>query len=620
MADRRIHHLHSRTVHVHDAVPRGKPSREERLRVTLILHPEHLVGDHPAIVKLQNLRRRAILGRPYIETRELEQLNSPAPHHITAVERFARSHDLKILEVSQARHDVVLEGSVAALEQAFGVGLEHFSHATGSYRGHHDDLTVPQELEGVLRGVIGLNDRPSFRWHVQLPRVTEHGYSPLDLADHYRFPKQLDGRGERIAILAFNGRDKDDRQRDVTSGFYREDMNEYFRDILKIPTPEITTYSVQDETNQPLKRSVLRRMTEDFNDLADTPEKLRERYDPITLANGAATLEATIDVQIAAALAPGAAIEVLFAPNTAQGYYDAIHAALGLPVAGSRVRKLDGPGPESLRRPTVVSISWGKAERSLDPEIDLIDAALNRAHRLGVTVCCSSGDYGSIDSPRPDVGEASVNYPASSKYALACGGTNIVHGKNGTVSEVVWNSAERGIHQASGGGVSGRVSRPRYQRSAEVPRNSDVNGKVWMSPRLTGDEVTRFSGRGVPDVAAYADAVPGYQTLLGGVRTAIGGTSAATPLWAALIARLAQGLGQPIGWLNRHLYGPSYRAALDKVRTGNNRIAPGEAASFAVGDGDRWDGCCGLGTPNGEALLEALRDELALAEGDEATD
>ncbi len=283
----------------------------------------------------------------------------------------------------------------------------------------------------MLRGVIGLDDRPAFRWHVQPPSVGEHGYSPLDLAERYHFPRQFDGSGERIAILAFNARDKDDSANDVTSGYHREDMDQYFSEVIGIPTPRITAYSVQGETNQPLDRSVLRAMTQDFNDFADEPAKLREKYDPITLANGAATLEATIDVQIAAALAPGAEIEVLFAPNTAQGYYDAIHGALGIPVSGSKLRRIDGPGPDQLRRPTVISISWGKAERSLDPQIGLIDAALNRSHRMGVTVCCSSGDYGSIDSPRPDVGEASVNYPASSKFALACGGTDIVRGTDG---------------------------------------------------------------------------------------------------------------------------------------------------------------------------------------------
>ncbi len=175
------------------------------------------------------------------------------------------------------------------------------------------------------------------------------------------------------------------------------------------------------------------------------------------------------------------------------------------------------------------------------------------------------------------------------------------------------NTATRGSIQATGGGVSGRIWRPRYQRRAEVPSLDQVQGEIWRSPRNESEE--DFAGRGVPDISAYADSKPGYRTLVGGIQTSIGGTSAATPLWAALIARLAQGLGQPVGWFNRHLYAPSYRKAINPITRGDNRISDSRAASFSAREG--WNGCCGLGTPNGEALLEALRDERAVAEGDD---
>jgi kumamolisin len=118
------------------------------------------------------------------------------------------------------------------------------------------------------------------------------------------------------------------------------------------------------------------------------------------------------------------------------------------------------------------------------------------------------------------------------------------------------------------------------------------------------------AGRGLPDVAADSAQESGYRVLVDGQwypdpaatpdpLLPIGGTSAAAPLWAALVARLNQALGLRLGFLNPMLYkigSPS--AAFRDVALGNNgdyKTAPG------------WDPCTGLGTPDGQALLDALR-------------
>jgi hypothetical protein len=97
-------------------------------------------------------------------------------------------------------------------------------------------------------------------------------------------------------------------------------------------------------------------------------------------------------------------------------------------------------------------------------------------------------------------------------------------------------------------------------------------------------------------VSANAD---NYQVFIRGKNVPVGGTSAATPLWAALIARVNQGIGGRAGLLQPMLYGPLRTAgALNDVTTGDNG-----AYTAAVG----WDACTGLGSPNGAAILIGWR-------------
>jgi kumamolisin len=105
----------------------------------------------------------------------------------------------------------------------------------------------------------------------------------------------------------------------------------------------------------------------------------------------------------------------------------------------------------------------------------------------------------------------------------------------------------------------------------------------------------------VPDVAAVADPTTGYEVLVDGEKKVYGGTSAVAPLWAALVARLAQATGQPFGLLHPRLYGP---VAAPPKQAGFRDITAGNNGSFAAKSG--WDACTGLGVPDGEGLLAAL--------------
>lgn len=451
------------------------------------------------------------------------------PADLAKIEAFAREHHLIVLESSPARRSVFLSGTAAAFAEAFGTAIEHFEYDGGTYRGRTGSLTVPSDLTNVIEGVFGIDDRPIAKPHFQryqpassigiLAHTAGHSFTPPELAQLYHFPTGLDGSGQCIAIIELGG------------GYRRADLTAYFQK-LGLPVPAVKTIRVDGASNHP-----------------STPDG----------ADG----EVMLDIEVAAAIAPKARIAVYFAPNTDKGFLDAITRATH----------------DTINRPSVISISWGSAESNWTAQaMTSFDQAFQTAAALGITVCCASGDNGSADGERD--GHAHVDFPASSPFALGCGGTKLTATGTKISSETVWNE---GATSATGGGVSAFFPRPTYQSKAGVPRSANAPHKA---------------GRGVPDVAGDADPATGYVVRVDGQEFVIGGTSAVAPLWAGLIALMNQKLGQSVGYLNPLIYGKIMgKGAFHDIRSGNN-------GAYTSHTG--WDACTGWGTPNGAKLLQAL--------------
>jgi kumamolisin len=272
--------------------------------------------------------------------------------------------------------------------------------------------------------------------------------------------------------------------------------------------------------------------------------------------------EVMLDIEVIGAAAPGAKIVVYFAPNTDRGFIDAVSTAVH----------------DSTNKPSVVSISWGGPESTWTQQAaQQMEQVFTQAATLGVAVTVASGDNGSTDGVTD--GAQHADFPASAPHALACGGTRLVIG-SGAPTETVWDELAAG-GGATGGGVSDLFPLPAYQVSANVPPSANPGGRV---------------GRGVPDVSGDADPQTGYRVRVDGQDTVIGGTSAVAPLWAALVARLNQGLGHDVGDLHAALY--ASRGVLRDVTGGNN-------GAYVASAG--WDACTGLGSPDGTKLLAALK-------------
>jgi kumamolisin len=277
--------------------------------------------------------------------------------------------------------------------------------------------------------------------------------------------------------------------------------------------------------------------------------------------------EVMLDIEVVGAVASKAAIAVYFTPNTDQGFVDALSTAVH----------------DTTNRPSVISISWGGPESSYAPQTTAqMEAVLTQAASLGVTVTVASGDNGSTDGVND--GAQHVDFPASAPHALACGGTRLTLSSSGAPSaEIVWDDLPSG--GASGGGISALFPVPAYQSAAGVPPSANPGGGV---------------GRGVPDVSGDASPETGYAIRVDGQTEVIGGTSAVAPLWAALVARCNQSLGRDVGDLHQVLYA-NPQVCRD--------IISGSNGAYSAGPG--WDACTGLGSPDGVALLEALRAQSA---------
>lgn len=496
----------------------GTPDPNEVVEVTVVLRSKG-VGTQTSSIR--EINTQPLKERKYLSREELTAASALNQDDLAKIEEFAHEHGLTIVKVSPESSSISLSGTVTELSEAFGTKLSLYDSPTGKYRGRVGPVQVPADLASIIVGVFGLDDRHVFRPH--LVRLGKQGaivkaktvsvsYTPPQLAKLYNFPTELDGSKQCIAIIELGG------------GYKAKDINAYFKG-LKLTKPKVTAISVDGARNKP---------------------------------GSDADGEVVLDIEVAGGIAPKAKIAVYFAPNTDKGFIDALNAAVH----------------DKINKPTVISISWGAAEKEWTPQaMQAMDQAFQTAAAVGVTVFCAAGDDGSRDNE--DDNMAHADFPASSPFVTGCGGTRL-----DTSGETTWNA---GPGSATGGGISDFFPLPSWQSGANVPRSANPDSKV---------------GRGLPDVAGDADPNTGYIILLNGQNDVFGGTSAVAPLWAGLIALINQKLGKPVGYLNPLLYNQlANSGALRDITVGNN-------GAYNAGPG--WDPCTGCGTPDGAKLLQAL--------------
>jgi len=492
------------------------------------------------------VRRKAPLpaaytsGKQRLTHAQFRARHAADPVAVKLVRAFAREFGLKVEPGTPApgRRTIKLTGTVANMQRAFGVVLMHKTIEGKTYRVREGSIGLPSQLEGQVVAVLGLDNRPQAKPHFRVagedpsfsPSFAQGSgfarphaaggvsYTPVQVGQLYGFPSGATAPNQTIGIIELGG------------GFRQADLTAYFKSIGQ-KTPSVVAVSVSGGKNSPSNANS---------------------------ADG----EVMLDIEVAAAVAPGSRIIVYFAPNTDQGFIDAISHAIH----------------DTTYNPSVISISWGAAEVHWTAQaMAALDAACQSGAALGVTITVASGDNGSSDGETD--GKNHVDFPSSSPHVLACGGTNLQGSGSAITSETVWNEQPKG--GATGGGVSDVFPLPSWQSKANVPKPTNSAG-----------------GRGVPDVAGDADPATGYIIRVDGKTMVIGGTSAVAPLWAGLIALANQLNGTSAGFINPTIYTAKASSAFRDILATNN-------GAFKAGPG--WDPCTGLGSPIAPQLIAAIK-------------
>ncbi len=492
------------------------------------------------------LRRKKIMNIALFETGKVAQLSRQDfsdqygcdENDVHTVTAFAARHGLSVSHTNISKCTVQIRGYATQICRLFGVQLYQYKDDAGKkFRGRTGYVYLPDELKGIVSGIFGFDNRVNSYTHFQIyqpptgkpddanttglkPRSltpNTNSFYPTDIATAYNFPVGVDGSGQCIGIIELDG------------GHAQKDLDTYFAQVNLTP-PTVISVGVDGAMNTPIGNA--------------------------NSADG----EVLLDIEVSGTVAPAAKIVVYYAPNTDQGFLNAILAAIH----------------DDLNRPTVISISWGSSENTWTAQsLSAYNDAFQSAGLLGVTVCAASGDQGSSDGYTAD-GNVHVDFPASSPFVLACGGTKLVTSNNQVVSETVWNA---GATSAGGGGVSDVFPLPDYQKNSGVPVSISGNN---------------FVGRGVPDVAGDADPSTGYRIVIDGGNYTIGGTSAVAPLMAGLIALLNQLSAIPVGFINPILY--AHPEIFRDIIQGNNITTPTNKGFTAQAG---WDACTGLGVADG---------------------
>jgi hypothetical protein len=643
----------------------GPADENETISVTLVLRRRL---DGPPMPKPGEFARTPLNQRRRLPQDEFAAKYGAAPADIDKLAQFARSNGLTVVESHAAQRAVVVSGTVGQMSRAFAVKLERYQvdavsgdskSPGGIYRGRDGFVQLPKALSEIVIGVFGLDNG----------RVGHNAGNPGDptvtnlltvqqVTTLYNFPPPGPGiAGQTIGIMAPNA---------GYAGYLQSDLDLYFGGSHLTPIP----ISVDGASNGTLVISTTVETPSGQNNLffASGPPAaniLANSWGQYTLSgvtyyfsiysaaqtgttttvnignfliyNGTTYVsapypevpagttvyinlddETTQDICIAGSAAPGASVAVYFAPATEQGWVDLIKRAL---------HPNNGDFPAGVNPPSVLSSSWflapGDDAAGLTftntyfhgltaMAVNTLSGYFNDALVQNVTVCNASGDAGAegIYNLIQD-NYAHVAYPSSDPNVLAVGGTTIgkVQSSGGSYVwvEYVWNDGSG----ATGGGVSDFFPPPSWQSQLNV-----TNVNLSVNPSAPFNQ----TGRGVPDVAANASQSSSYSYYLGGAPyTSGGGTSAATPLWAGLIALINSNLGSDLGSLNPVLYtlgaqefsGPNVFNPINPLWPENLLLQFCPSANTynniqGYTSGPSWDACTGWGSPDGIGLLNGL--------------
>jgi hypothetical protein len=343
---------------------------------------ELTIGVKPAkpLPDLSALDNKLPAERKYMTREQLAREYGSDPKAVQAIESFAKEHGLVVTRNEPASARMGLAGTADNVNAAFGVTLMDYENPKlGAFHARTGPVNVPREVADAITGVFGLNNhrilhrgfRAAHHLAPQMATPNRSWFIPTELAPVYNFPN-ANAQQQCIGLLEFGG------------GVETSDVAAYFSKIGS-SAPSVQVVAVEGVSTDP----------------ASDPDS---------------TGEVMLDVDVAGALGAGAKLAVYFSTFDEKGLVDCLSKVIN----------------DSTNDPSVVSISWGWDENESFNNEGVIWSAAAIQHcnqsflaaaQLGITVCVSTGDDGS--EAQMNDGRAHVNFPATSPYVLAVGGTSL---------------------------------------------------------------------------------------------------------------------------------------------------------------------------------------------------
>ena len=527
--------------------------------------------------------------RQYLAPGQFAAQFGPTPATVAAVEQQLKANGLTITSVSSNNLLVEFSGSASKVETAFHTHLSHVRlHSGTTAITPTSSLQLPATIAGSVQTVVGLSDtvarlpgavRPNGKQGTAVaPAVPAVAGGPHACSAATTAATQFGGLTDQQIAHAYG-----------VDGLYSAGDTGAGQTVAIYELEPFSTADLQAFDTCYFGATQAKAMVSRVHTVAvDGGQQV-----------GAGSGEADLDVQDVSALAPGATIDVYEAPNTEYGALDNFNAIINQDQA------------------KVISSSWGLCEVAVqtgEPGIQQIENTLfEQAAAQGQTIFSSAGDDGSDDcanhASSPVAPTLSLDDPASQPYVTSVGGTTIDVATN-PPQERVWNDGAN--WGAGGGGISATWAEPSWQASSLVPGLAN-QGIVTQAENVSGTQFCQGTAsaksatacRETPDVSAQADEFTGAVTIdFEGQWITIGGTSSATPLWAAMLADINASAGCAtsggLGFADPLLYqlasSPAeYKASFNDITSGNNDVFGASSGLYPAGVG--YDMASGLGSP-----------------------
>lgn len=512
--------------------------------------------------------------RHYLTASQWESRFSPATKQVSSARAWLASEGFKVGAVSKDRITISASGTAAQVEKAFGTTLKNYKLHGHTVRMAASTMSVPASLSGSVVGALGINQNiatpanasasaastrasagaatnpfppapPAFitappcgsSYSAKIATVTPRfghgypgkvpyqvcGYKPGQLRSAYNIGSAHTGQGVTVAVIDAYG-----------SSTIARDSARYFR---------------MNDPGNPFAKA-------HFSQLNSTPFTDEAECDASSWLN-----EQAIDVQSVHSMAPDAHILYVGAQNCIDGLFDSEQNVIDNGLAN------------------VVTNSWGDTAGDLLEDVasrTAFDDLFMLADTTGMSVLFSSGDNGDNFNL---FGLSSADYPPSSPFVTAVGGTSLKVGANGQqTGQLGWATGRSfkctanvvgglagctkstvntwlpvSVNGGSGGFTSYDYTQPWYQAGV-VP-----SALALRNEALFGDVPLRVE----PDISMDADPSTGFliglhETFPNGKvkygQTRYGGTSLASPILAGVIADADQAAGTPVGFINPAIY------------------------------------------------------------------